>query len=89
MQTQSKVIKRDSSLNLAEDVEDLKLGFNSLCSELNSVKSQLLIVEASISVVKSHLEFIQASLEIEIATLRTYVKVVSRIESKMVYRRIS
>jgi hypothetical protein len=83
------VTKRDPSLNLTEDVEALKLGFNNLCNELNSVKSQPLIIEASISVVKSHLEFIQDSLEIEFATLRTYVKVVSRIESKMVYRRIS
>ena len=89
MQSQPKMNQRDSSPDLAEDVEDLKLGFNSLCNELHSVKSQLLVVEEAISVVKSHVEFIQRLLEIEIASLRTYAKVVSKIESQTTYRRIS
>ena len=89
MQPQPKVNQRELSPNLAENIEDLKLGFNSLCNELHSIKSQLLEVEEAVSVVKSNLEFTQHSLEMEIASLKMYAKVVSKIESQMTYRRIS
>lgn len=88
MQSHSTVTQRDFSADFAGDIEDLKLGFNSLCNELHSVKSQLLVIEEAISVVKSHVEFIQRSLEIEIASLKTYAKVVSKIEAQVAYRRL-
>jgi len=87
LHSQSKLNHNDSFFEIAEEIADLKLGFNSLCSELRSLKSQLLLMEEAVASIKSRIEFTQHLFELKIASLKTYVKIVNRIELQREFQR--
>jgi len=83
MQPQSKT---NESL-LVKDIDDLKMGFNSLNEELRLLKSQLSTLEEAVFSIKSSVNFLQHLLEMETISMKTYSRVVSKVESQIAYRR--
>jgi len=83
MQPQSKT----NESPLVKDIDDLKMGFNSLNEELRLLKSQLSTLEEAVFSIKSSVNFLQHLLEMETISMKTYSRVVSKVESQIAYRR--
>lgn len=75
---------KDPLLEMAEEISALKLGFNKLSEELQLLKTRLSSVEEALSSLRIYIEALQDSFEIKSLSLKTYAKIVSRIESRIV-----
>jgi hypothetical protein len=71
---------------LRESIQDLKLGFNGLNDEMRLLKIRLVELEDVISALKFQIEFVQGLIERRMVEVRTYAKIVSRIESCLIAR---
>jgi len=69
---------------LRESIKDLKLGFNGLNDEMRLLKIRFLELEDVISALKFQIEFVQGLMERRMVEVRTYAKVVSKIESCLI-----
>jgi hypothetical protein len=71
---------------LRESIQDLKLGFNGLNDEMRLLKIRLVELEDVILALKFQIEFVQGLIERRMVEVRTYAKIVSRIESCLIAR---
>jgi septal ring factor EnvC (AmiA/AmiB activator) len=68
---------------LEREIDDLKLAFNALNEEVRSTKFELQFLRRAIADIQIDIESLKHDLDLEIVSLRTYTKIVSKIESML------
>jgi septal ring factor EnvC (AmiA/AmiB activator) len=68
---------------LEREIDDLKLAFNALNEEMRSTKFELQFLRRTIADIQIDIESLKHDLDLEIVSLRTYAKIVSKIESML------